>query len=610
MTKFLQHLKQRKLVQWTVAYVAAAFALLQSLDIVAQRFAWPDSVERGLIIAACVGLFVVLVLAWYHGERGAQKVSGTELLLLALVLAIGGGVLWRFAAAPRGGVPAADAAAPARADAPTTRTSAATATPDKSIAVLPFVNLSGDPKNEYLSDGITEEILNALAQIPQLKVAARTSAFAFKGRAADLRAVGETLGVATVLEGSVQNAGDQVRINAQLVDARSGFQLWSAKYDRKLTSVFAIEDEISHAIADRLRAQWSGDQPLVRSGTHDAQAHSLYLQALGAIAARGGALRQAATLLGQATARDPEYAAAWAQLSQVQELLPWYELAPWDASLDDAERSARHALALDAQSAEAHAALANVLRDRFVFAEAGRQYRRSLELNPGLSEVHNQYAQLLDAVGRIDAAIAQERIAIAQDPLAPNPQYMLGLMLDSRRRHDEASAVLENVIRIAPHFAYSRDQLAFSRIYAGDYARAQDVAGTAAEAVPDRREEDRQVVATLIAAVAEPARRARALPLVSGLHRIGHANLGGLARAFWYSLLGAREQALRELQQWSQTAAQGQRFNGLRFLWMPAFDPIREDPRFKALLAGFGLPDLSVDALRAGGARADDATGP
>jgi hypothetical protein len=192
MADFLARLRQRKLVQWTLAYVAFGFALLQGIDIVAQRFAWPASIEQLLILALAVGFCITLVLAWYHGERGAQRVSGTELGILAMLLIIGGGLLWRFGHA-----------APAAAQALAPATSPAGAL-SKSVAVLPFVNMSGDPANEYFSDGVTEEILNALAQVPDLKVAARTSAFAFKGKAEDLRAVGLALGVATVLEGSVQ----------------------------------------------------------------------------------------------------------------------------------------------------------------------------------------------------------------------------------------------------------------------------------------------------------------------------------------------------------------------------------------------------------------------
>ncbi|HXD83871.1 MAG TPA: hypothetical protein VN599_05500, partial [Rudaea sp.] len=163
---FLQRLQQRKLVQWALAYVAASFALIQVLDVVAQRFGWPDSLERLLILALAIGFFVTLIIAWYHGERGAQKVSSTEIVILVLLLAIGGGLLWRYARVA--------------SVAPATTSANVSATPitAKSIAVLPFVNMSGDPKEDYFSDGITEEILNALAQIPTLKVAARTSAFA------------------------------------------------------------------------------------------------------------------------------------------------------------------------------------------------------------------------------------------------------------------------------------------------------------------------------------------------------------------------------------------------------------------------------------------------
>ena len=598
MGEFLARLKQRKLVQWALAYVAFAFALIQVIDVVAQRFAWPDQLERILILALAIGFFLVIVLAWYHGERGAQRVTGTELLILALLLAIGGGFLWRFARVTHATSNASLATSTAPGSAVTRSPAAAqpnpgsalltgaAAIPAKSVAVLPFVNMSGDPKNDYFSDGITEEILDALAQIPNLKVAARTSAFAFKGKAEDLRKVGEVLDVATVLEGSVQRSGDEVRITAQLIDTRTGYHLWSEKYDRKLTSIFAVEDEISKAITDRLKLQWNGNRPLVRNGTRDMQAHALYLQAIAAIAARGAALKRAAALLEQATARDPGYVAAWAQLSQAQELLPWYEQAPWQDSLDQAERAARHALAIDGHSAEAHAALANVLRDRFAFGEAAREYQRSLELNPGLSEVHNQYGQLLDAIGMFDAAAAQERIAIAQDPLAPNPQYMLGLLFDTERRHDEASAAFERVIRIAPRYVYAYDQLVFSRIYAGDYAQARvDVAATVGKAG-----EDRQLAIELIEALARPDRRARALPLAARMHRIGNVEMGDFARAFWYSLLGARPQAIAALGKWADAAPQGQRFNGLRFLWMPAFDPIRNDPGFKAVLRKMGLP--------------------
>src|SRR4051794_7467881 len=192
-------LKQRKLVQWTLAYIAASFALLQGADIVAQRFGWPEQTIRLFIIALTVGFFVTLVLAWYHGERGAQRVSGTELLILAVLLTLGGGFLWHFAGRAR--EPSAKAGPD---DKPTVT---AITIPAKSIAVLPFENLSSEKDNAYLADGIQDEILTRLATIADLKVISRTSTTRYKSKPEDLKTVSQQLGVANILEGSVQKAG-------------------------------------------------------------------------------------------------------------------------------------------------------------------------------------------------------------------------------------------------------------------------------------------------------------------------------------------------------------------------------------------------------------------
>src|SRR5436190_11700127 len=197
MNEFLQRLKQRKLVQWAVGYVAAAFALLQGIDIVAQQFGWPEGVRRGITLGMVVGFFFTLVLAWYHGDRGAQHVTGTELLILALLLALGGGFLWHFAGASR--EPAAKSAAlPNEKRAPPTPTGAI---PDKSIAVLPFENLSAEKENDYLVEGIQDEILTRLAKISALKVISRTSTMRYASRPDNLREIGRQLGVAHILEG-------------------------------------------------------------------------------------------------------------------------------------------------------------------------------------------------------------------------------------------------------------------------------------------------------------------------------------------------------------------------------------------------------------------------
>ncbi|MGH8162983.1 MAG: tetratricopeptide repeat protein, partial [Rhodanobacteraceae bacterium] len=397
MNEFLQPLKQRKLVQWAVAYVAAAFALLQGLDIVAQRFAWPDWIERALILAACIGFFVVLVLAWYHGERGAQKVSGAELLILALLLSLGGLFFWRFAVTAQ--KPAASFRI-ARAAAPP-----AVPSSDKSIAVLPFVNMSGDAKNDYFSDGITEEILNALSQIPDLKVAARTSAFAFKGKAEDLRKVGELLDVATVLEGSVQKAGDEVRITAQLIDTRTGYHRWSERYDRKLTNIFAVEDEIAKAITSKLQLASGASQSLVTQKTIDPHAHDAYLRGLALLASRD--LRDAVVQFQNAVKLAPDYAQAWAGMAEAEALYSTYRLDSGAAAYPRALAAADRALELDPSCASAYVARGMVRSSMWQWAEAEQAFRKALALAPGDAFAVNQYAQFLLEAGQLEAALKE-----------------------------------------------------------------------------------------------------------------------------------------------------------------------------------------------------------
>ena len=251
MSDFLQRLRERKLVQWALAYVAAAFALIQVLDIVAQRFGWPEQAVRFCIIALAVGFFVTLVLAWYHGERGEQRVTGTELLIVALLLGIGGVAAWKLAPGKR--EPAANAPA---AGAPVTNASeagdqAAGAAPavTKSIAVLPFVDLSPAHDQEYFTDGLSEEILNSLARIDGMLVVGRTSSFQFKGKNEDLRAIGQKLGVANLLEGSVRREDEHARITAQLIRASDGIHLWSQTYDRTLTDTLAVQLDIAEQVA-------------------------------------------------------------------------------------------------------------------------------------------------------------------------------------------------------------------------------------------------------------------------------------------------------------------------------------------------------------------------
>lgn len=381
MNEFFQRLKQRKLVQWAVAYVAAAFALLQGIDIVAQRFAWPDLIERVLIIAACIGFFFILVLAWYHGERGAQRVTGTELLILALLLAIGGGFLWQFAGA---------AHEPIVRPAATISSSAPAAIPQKSIAVLPFENLSDDKSNAYFAEGIQDEILTKLASVADLKVISRTSTAKYQSKPEDLKTVSQQLGVATVVEGTVQRAAEKVRINVQLIDARADTHLWAKSYDREIKDVFAVESEVSQEIADALQARLSPNEKntLAVAPTRDPEAYDFFLkgeyaQREGDRLRKGEAFDQAAEWYQKAIDRDPNFALAIARLAESRIRRHWVVERLGDAELEKVRATAEHALELAPNLAEAHIALGLYYylgkRD---YDEALRQFGRALELQP------------------------------------------------------------------------------------------------------------------------------------------------------------------------------------------------------------------------------------
>src|SRR5690348_10164599 len=231
MSEFLIRLKQRKLVQWALAYVAAAWAVLQALGLAVDSYDWPHGVMRIAFAVIALGFVVALVLAWYHGERGAQRVTGTELLILALLLAIGGGLLWRFERTTSA-TSSPDAAQ--RNPGATLLMTPIVAIPAKSIAVLPFENLSGDKDNAYFADGMQDLILTKLADIGDLKVISRTSTAKYQSHPDNLKIIAQQLGVAAILEGSVQKAGNQVLVNVQLIDAHTDSHIWADSYTRTL----------------------------------------------------------------------------------------------------------------------------------------------------------------------------------------------------------------------------------------------------------------------------------------------------------------------------------------------------------------------------------------
>ena len=467
MTEFFQRLKQRKLVQWTAAYVAAAFALLQGIDIVAQQFGWPEGARRGITVALVVGFFLTLVLAWYHGERGAQRINGTELMILALLLAIGGGFLWHFAGASLGASDRSVAAEPAAALLSTVNA--------KSVAVLPFDNLSDDKGSEYFSDGISEELLTVLQKIPGMHVAARTSAFSFKGKNATAQEIGQKLGVAHLVEGSVRKANNMVRIAARLTEAGSGEQTWSENYTRDLKDVFAVQTELAQTIVAQLRGQLTGGavnpttkaeiraqvQAAEKGGTKNVEAHEAYLQGrffLNRHSEKETA--QARAAFERAVELDPKFALAWAGLAQTHiwdcNFSAEGGLEGFNAHLAAARAGVERALSLEPDLPEALLSRATIeINFDYNWKGAAETLRKGLALVPQDPALLAWAGNLAGVRGERPQSVDLLRRAVALDPVNAQTRAFLGGTLSAQGSREEARSEYARAIELNPAAPFS-----------------------------------------------------------------------------------------------------------------------------------------------------------
>ena len=394
-------LRRRKVVQWGVAYVAAAWGLLQGLEYFSGTFDWPRQIQQLSTLALLIGLPIVLVLAWYHGDRGEQRIRGTELTIVALLLLLGGGIVWYYQHA----METSTVATPAAPSAPAIPT-------DASIAVLPFANMSGDPADEYFSDGLAEELLNSLTRIDGLKVAARTTSFQYKDRTGDVSEIARQLRVAHILEGSVRRSGSRVRVTAQLIKASDGYHLWSESYDRELQDIFEVQSDIAGRIAEKLRVEL-----VPRPTTSDTTAFDLLLRARHLMRQRNEqALLESRKLLEQALDHDPKYAAAWSALAMVLNLLPVYASGKPEKTFESAEKAARRAMELDPAMAEPLTVLASLNETRGDWVEADRLYEKALALDPEDPTSQFWHAIMLSRAGYLVEAGPHLQRALALDP--------------------------------------------------------------------------------------------------------------------------------------------------------------------------------------------------
>jgi adenylate cyclase len=324
-----------------------------------------------------------------------------------------------------------------------------------SIVVLPFINISADTENEFFADGITEEIINALAQIKDLHVVARSSAFSFKGKHIDPRVVGEQLNVRTVLEGSVRRADNRLRITVQLVNAANGYHLWSERYDREIKDIFAIQDEIAHSIAERLKItlERDGQESLVKAATKNLEAYQLYLKGRALLYKRGLGVPRALECFKQAVALDPKYALAWAGLADSCTTLGYNGFAHPAATMPKGIEAARRAVALDPSLAEAHNALAIAcLMGTWDKVEAGREFVLALELNPRYIQARDWYAlfYLQCAEGLLEEGAAQAKLALESDPLSAYANCLCGFTCAMAGRYPEGVQKCERAVELDP----------------------------------------------------------------------------------------------------------------------------------------------------------------
>ena len=389
---FLAELKRRKVFKVGAAYLVVAWLVIQVVATVAPQMQLPDWLPRAVTLILVVGFPIALVLSWLFDATAAGVV--------------------------RDPVDAANAVTVAG-------THTATAS-QKSIAVLAFADLSPAHDQEYFSDGMAEEILNALAKIKDLKVAGRTSSFYYKGRNEDLRGIGKTLGVANLLEGSVRKQGDRVRITAQLVRSDDGFHLWSETYDGDLTDVFELQDRIAHAIAEKLDLILHGDQrkQLVAVATENPEAYALYLQATSIFNRREGfRIPEAIAQLNEALRLDPKFARGHARLAALYVLATSYRSDGFDANLEASERHARLALELDPLLGEPHAVIGLICGQRRQFADQLAASERALTLDPGDANANYWNALALVCVG-----YSRRGNALLDHSLAIDPIFSIALL--------------------------------------------------------------------------------------------------------------------------------------------------------------------------------------
>ncbi len=463
---------------------------------------------------------------------------------------------------------------------------AAAAEPQPSIAVLPFVNMSGDKEQEYFSDGLAEEIINALAQIPGLKVIARTSAFSFRGRDQDIRRIAEALSVTSVLEGSVRRSGNRIRVTAQLINAADGSHLWSQRYDSQMTDVFAIQDEISLAIADKLRIKLAGAGPQGKRHTEDVEAYNLYLKGRYPFTKQlPDSVAKSRDYYEQAIAADPGYALPWFGLALFHWWMGYTGIIPPAPANTKCGQALLKALAMDETLPEGHSLMGVVKAEQFDWAGAESEFRRALELGPKVWDVWFHYSEhYLLPLGRPEEAVTVMRSALELDPLSPILRVVVGLVCIQAEHVDQAIEQYKTAIELDPHFSLAHLYFGEALLLTGKFDEGVRASETCVQimgrsplflvslgyayAIAGRGTEAREILAEL----QDLAKKEYVSPYGFAQIRLG---------------LGEIEECLN----WLDKAVE--EHSSLIYLLgvNPVFAPLRSHPRYRALLRKMNLEE-------------------
>jgi len=575
---FFAELRRRNVYKVAVAYAIVGWLLVQVATQVFPFLEIPNWVVRLVIALVIIGFPIALVIAWAF-EATPQGIQRTEVadamstapgkkkhawifvVIFGAAISVGLFFIGRYTGR---------------------NTASASELSAKSIAVLPFDNLSRDPDNAYFAEGVQDEILTRLAKVADLKVISRTSTQRFKSTPGNLPEIAKQLGVVHILEGSVQKANDQVRVNVQLINALTDAHLWAEIYDRKLTDIFVVESDIAKTIADTLQARLTGSEKtaISKEPTANTEAYELYLKGRSFWEKRSGDnIPKAIAFYEQAIARDPNYALAYAGLSSAYIILPFWAGVDRLDAYSKAKDAALKALRLDPNLAEAHLALGKVL----FFSEidlpgALREYQRAIELQPNDATAHHWLGNdALSALGRFEEAIAQGKRAVELDPLSPVINTDLGTTFYYAHRYEESAKQLRKTLEIDPTFFYAHFNLGIALQAAGD------LSGAITEYEKAKQLGDDTYVPMLCAqAKAYAGDKDAALRMLNDLDKISqHREVVGYCRALLYLSLNNKDEALRWLEQGLKER------DGSNISWIkvdPLLDPLHGDPRFEALV--------------------------